>query len=390
MQAVDNKGNPLRSQRAGRYVTQLTGYRAFIPEPLPPIDLDLAGEVTATLSKADLALGRLDGAVDTLPHPELFTAMYVRREAVLSSQIEGTQASLDDLVAAEARLAGEQPVGDINEVINYVAALNQGMERLRTLPLSSRLLREIHQRLMTDVRGGKATPGAFRTTQNWIGAHGAMLADAVFVPPPPDEVPNQISALERFFHDPLDLPVLVKIGLAHAQFETIHPFVDGNGRLGRLLVTFLLCEQKVLSKPILYISLALKKRRTEYYERLQAVRDRGEWEAWLVFFLECVTTAAQDASHTARAILSMREAHRSAIIETLGARAAKALTLHEHLFRDPYIDVNTAAAMLSVSYPNANTIISDMVALGIILESTGQRRHRIFVYRPYLSLFTDL
>lgn len=388
MSRSDNKNE--RSGRAGRYVTQLTGYRAFIPEPLPPRDLDLAGEMTVALSRADLALGRLDGAVDTLPHPELFTAMYVRREAVLSSQIEGTQASLDDLVAAEARLFGGEPLGDVNEVINYIAALNQGMERLQTLPLSSRLLREIHERLMRDVRGGQASPGEFRTTQNWIGANSATLKDAVFVPPPPDQVAEQIAGLERFLHSDSDLPVLVMIGLAHAQFETIHPFVDGNGRLGRLLVTFLLCERAVLSKPILYVSLALKKRRQEYYERLQAVRDRGEWEAWLVFFLECVEAAAHDASRTARNILALREDHRRAIVNSLGARAGKALTLHEFLFRDPYIDVNTAAAMLGVSYPNANTIISDMADLGIIRESTGQRRHRVFVYRPYLALFSDL
>lgn len=388
MTRSDNKNE--RSGRAGRYVTQLTGYRAFIPEPLPPVDLDLKGEMTAALSRADLALGRLDGAVDTLPHPELFTAMYVRREAVLSSQIEGTQASLDDLVAAEARLSGERPIGDVNEVINYIAALNQGMERLQTLPLSSRLLREIHERLMQDVRGGQASPGEFRTTQNWIGADNATLKDAVFVPPPPDQVGEQIAGLECFLHSDSDLPVLVLIGLAHAQFETIHPFVDGNGRLGRLLVTFLLCERAVRSKPILYVSLALKKRRQEYYERLQAVRDRGEWEAWLVFFLECVEAAAQDASRTARNILALREDHRRAIVDGLGARAGKALTLHEHLFRDPYIDVNAAAAMLGVSYPNANAIISDMADLGIIREGTGQRRHRVFVYRPYLALFSDL
>lgn len=377
------------ANRSGRYVGQLTGYKAFIPEPLPPRQLDLGGVMTAALSKADQALGRLDGAVDTLPHPELFTAMYVRREAVLSSQIEGTQASLDDLVAAEARLSGERPIGDVNEVINYIAALNQGMERLQTLPLSARLLREIHERLMRDVRGGRANPGEFRTTQNWIGPQGATLADAVFIPPPPHTVAEHIARLEHFLHAESDLPILVRIGLAHAQFETIHPFVDGNGRLGRLLITFLMCVHGVLSKPILYVSLALKKRRQEYYERLQAVRDNGDWEGWLVFFLECVADAAQDASRTARNILALREDHRRTIIEVLGARAGKGLTLHESLFRDPYIDVNTAAAMLGVSYPNANGIIGEMVKHNILREATGQRRHRIFVYSPYLALFRE-
>lgn len=378
------------SQRAGRYVRQTRGYSAFIPEALPPSDLELKGPVTASLSRADLALGRLDGAVETLPHPELFTAMYVRREAVLSSQIEGTQASLDDLVAAEARLRGDKPLGDVNEVINYTAALNFGIARLGELPLSGRLLREIHEILMTGVRGGHATPGAFRTTQNWIGAAGATLSDAVFVPPPPETVPDQIGALENFLHQHTELPLLVQVGLAHAQFETIHPFVDGNGRLGRLLITFLLCERSVLSKPVLYVSLILKKRRQEYYQRLQAVRDHGAWEEWLVFFLDCVAEAALDAARLAKSILSLREAHRDAIVNEMGARAGKAIRLLERLYRDPYIEVNEAVKMLGVSYANANTIVWDMERLGILREATGQQRNRIFVYEDYIALFREL
>lgn len=388
MAQIDNSG--ARSVRAGRYVRQLSGYSAFIPESLPPRDLDLTGPVTAALSQADLALGRLDGAVETLPHPELFTAMYIRREAVLSSQIEGTQASMDDLVAAEARLRGDRPLGDVNEVINYTAALNFGVARLSELPLSGRLLREIHEILMTGVRGGHATPGAFRTTQNWIGAAGATLSDAVFVPPPPDMVAEQIGALEHFLHRPSDLPLLVQVGLAHAQFETIHPFVDGNGRLGRLLITFLLCERRVLSKPVLYVSLVLKKRRQEYYERLQAVRDRGDWEAWLVFFLDCVAEAALDAARMAKNILSLREAHRDAVVNGLGARAGKAIRLLERLYRDPYIDVNEAAAMLGVSFANANTIVLVLEKMGILREATGHQRNRIFVYEDYIALFREI
>jgi Fic family protein len=309
---------------------------------------------------------------------------------VLSSQIEGTQASLDDLVAAEARLRGDRPLGDVNEVINYTAALNFGIARLVELPLSGRLLREIHEILMTGVRGGHATPGAFRTTQNWIGAAGATLSDAVFVPPPPETVPDQIGALENFLHQPTELPLLVQVGLAHAQFETIHPFVDGNGRLGRLLITFLLCERSVLSKPVLYVSLTLKKRRQEYYERLQAVRDHGAWEDWLVFFLDCVAEAALDAAHLAKNILSLREAHRDAIVNEMGARAGKAIRLLERLYRDPYIEVNEAVTMLGVSYANANTIVWDMERLGILREATGQQRNRIFVYEDYIALFREL
>jgi len=378
------------SQRAGRYVRQSRGYSAFLPAALPPTDLDLKGAVTASLSRADLALGRLDGAVETLPHPELFTAMYVRREAVLSSQIEGTQASLDDLVAAEARLRGDRPLGDVNEVINYTAALNFGIARLAELPLSGRLLREIHEILMTGVRGGHATPGVFRTTQNWIGATGATLSDAVFVPPPPETVPDQIGELEKFLHQPTELPLLVQVGLAHAQFETIHPFVDGNGRLGRLLITFLLCERSVLSKPVLYVSLTLKKRREEYYQRLQAVRDRGAWEDWLVFFLDCVAEAALDAARLAKSILSLREAHRDAIVNEMGARAGKAIRLLERLYRDPYIEVNEAVRVLGVSYANANQIVWDMERIGILREATGQQRNRIFVYEDYIALFREI
>ncbi len=369
---------------------QLAGHRAFIPEALPPVGLNLAGPVTAALSRADIVLGRLDGAVETLPHPDLFTAMYVRREAVLSSQIEGTQASLDDLVAAEARLSGDRPMGDVNEVINYTAALNYGISRLSQLPLSGRLLREIHEILMHDVRGGHATPGLFRTTQNWIGAQGATLADAIFVPPPPETVPEQIGQLEEFLHGPSDLPLLIRIGLAHAQFETIHPFVDGNGRLGRLLISFLLCEREVLSKPVLYVSLTLKKRRQEYYDRLQAVRDAGQWEEWLVFFLECVAEAALDAARMAKAILLLREDHRDAIVQNMGARAGKAIVLLERLYRDPYLDVNTAAGLLKVSYPNANEVVADMVNLGILREVTGNVRNRWFLYDGYVGLFRDI
>lgn len=386
MSETNSKGEV---DRAGRYVRQPRGYSAFIPEPLPPV-LTITDALTEARDRANLALGRLDSAVETLPHPELFTAMYVRREAVLSSQIEGTQASLDDLVAVEARLRGDQPLGDVNEVLNYTAALRHGLERLQTLPISGRLLREIHAILMRGVRGGHATPGEYRTTQNWIGAAGAGLQNAIFVPPPPEDVAEHIGNLERFLHGDSRLSVIVQIGLAHAQFETIHPFVDGNGRLGRLLITFLLCERKVLSKPVLYVSLTLKKRRQEYYERLQAVRDRGAWEAWLVFFLDCVTEAALDAANLARQILRLREDHRDRVVDAMGARAGKALKVLERLYRDPYMDVNQATALLQVSYANANDIVWDMERLGLLREATGNQRNRVFVYEPYLALFREI
>jgi Fic family protein len=262
---------PSATGRAGRYIRQPTGYRAFIPAPLPPQPgLRLEGRLQATLSEANLALRRLDGSVLTLPNPDLFVFMYVRKEAVLSSQIEGTQSSLQDLLAAEARILSPQHPSDVREVINYVNAMNYGPERLATLPVSVRLIREIHARLLEGMRGSRLTPGELRRSQNWIGPDGCTLNEATFVPPPPDVVPDALSDLERFLHQQNDLPLLAKVGLAHAQFETIHPFLDGNGRLGRLLISFLLCERCALHKPVLYLSHYLKRHRQSYYDRLQA------------------------------------------------------------------------------------------------------------------------
>ena len=240
--------------RAGRYITQLTGYRAFIPATLPPDPaLRLEGGLQSALAEASLALGRLDGSVLTLPNPDLFVFMYVRKEAVLSSQIEGTQSSLQDVLAAEARIFSPDRPSDVREVLNYIDAMNHGLERLTELPVSVRLIREIHERLLRGVRGSGLTPGELRRSQNWIGPGGCTLNEATFVPPPPDAVPQALSDLERFIHGDDHLPLLVKIGLAHAQFETIHPFLDGNGRVGRLLIAFLLVERGALHKPVLYL-----------------------------------------------------------------------------------------------------------------------------------------
>ena len=246
---------PSRSTRAGQYLTQPTGYRAFIPAPLPPQPpVHLAGELQRLLSNADRTLGRLDGSVLTLPNPDLFVFMYVRKEAVLSSQIEGTQSSLQDLLAAEAQLFDQAMPRDVDEVVNYVAAMNHGLARLDDLPVSVRLIREIHEKLMHGVRGDRLQPGELRTSQNWIGPSGSTLNTATFVPPPHHAVPGALGDLEKFIHQTDDLPPLVKIALAHVQFETIHPFLDGNGRVGRLLITFLLTERQILHKPVLYLS----------------------------------------------------------------------------------------------------------------------------------------
>ncbi|MGH9197700.1 MAG: Fic family protein, partial [Acidimicrobiia bacterium] len=274
------------STRAGRYERQPEGYRAFIPEPLPPADLRLEAELQAVLSGADLALGRLDGVVNVVPDPGLFVLMYERREAVLSSQIEGTQASLMDVLEFEAELERAERRLDIEEIINYIAAMNHGLNRLSEIPLSRRLICEVHEVLMRDVRGGEPhkTPGEFRRTQNWIG--GGSPATARFVPPPADVVEGAFADLEGFLHDPEPMPPLVRAALIHAQFETIHPFLDGNGRIGRLLITFWFVSRGILRKPLLYPSLYFKEHRDDYVDRLQAIRDEGEWEEWVAFFVE--------------------------------------------------------------------------------------------------------
>ena len=377
--------------RSGRYVRQTTGYRAFLPAPLPPDPpIRLDGELRVLLSQADRALGRLDGSVVTLPNPDLFVFMYVRKEAVLSSQIEGTQSSLQDLLAAEADLLDSIAVPrDVDEVVNYVRAMNFGLARLAELPVSVRLIREIHERLMEGARGGRLKPGELRRTQNWIGPGGTGLADAIFVPPPPELVPEALGALERFLHSADDLPLLVKIGLAHAQFETIHPFLDGNGRVGRLLITFLLTEGQVLEKPVLYLSHYLKRHRQEYYERLQAVRDGGDWEGWLAFFLRGVAEVGGEAAETARRVLLLREQHRAEITGSLGRAAANGHRVLESLFDRPIISVSEAQKLTGTGFAAANQLVARMTELGILREITGNARNRRFRYEPYVRLFTD-
>lgn len=377
-------------QRAGTYRKQATGYRAFYPAALPPEPpVRIAGEFQHLLSQADRALGRLDGSIQTLPNPDLFVFMYVRKEAVLSSQIEGTQSSLQDLLAAEARLFNADLPKDVDEVINYVDAMNFGLARLADLPLSVRLIREIHEHLLRGVRGSKLTPGELRRSQNWIGPGGCTLNEATFVPPPPDEVLEALGALERFLHHPGDLPALVQIGLAHVQFETIHPFLDGNGRVGRLLITLFLCEQEILQKPVLYLSHYFKQHRSEYYERLQAVRDAGDWEGWLEFFFRGILSVSREATETARRILALRETHRSQIADRLGRAAGNGHRILEHLYQRPILNVAEVEQLLGVTYAAANGLVSRLAELHILQEITGQRRHRVFRYAPYLDLFSD-
>jgi Fic family protein len=374
--------------RVGRYVWQPSGYRAFVPAPLlpdPPLAIDLP--LSAVLSRADLALGRLDGVTTTLPDPDLFVAMYVRQEAVLSSQIEGTQSSLDDVLVFELDPAGHEVPVDVSDVVNHVRALNYGLERLETLPLSLRLLREIHAVLLEGTRGADRRPGEFRTSQNWIGPGRATLADATFVPPPPSALMEVLGDFEHFLHQDHGLPALVHAGLAHSQFETIHPFLDGNGRVGRLLITFQLCQRGVLHRPVLYLSTFLKRHRAEYYQRLMAVREHGDWEGWMAFFLLGVAESADQATATARAILALRQQHQALLSANRLERHG--LPLLDLLFARPLVNARWVERELRVTYATANRLLSILTSLGILEETTGRMRDRKFRYSPYLALFTE-
>jgi Fic family protein len=376
--------------RAGQYVRQLQGYKAFIPRPLPPDPpLDMDAEMVDLISKAERSLGRLDGSIQTLPDPDLFVLMYVRKEAVLSSQIEGTESSLDDLLEAEANIFNPQRPRDVKEVINYVHAMNYGIERLKGLPVSVRLIREIHERLLRNVRGAQRLPGELRRSQNWIGPAGCALNEAVFVPPPPEEVPEALSEWERFIHEEIRIPLLVKIGLAHAQFETIHPFPDGNGRVGRLFITFLLCERGVLHKPVLYISHYFRRYRERYYALLQSVRDTGDWESWIKFFLQAVAVVSEEATMTARRIVELRERHRRRVADHFGRATSNALNVLEYLYTRPLIEVKDVTFLTNVSFTSANQLIRRFVDLGILSEITGYSRNRRFRYGEYIDLFGD-
>jgi Fic family protein len=340
------------------------------------------------LDQANQSLGRLDGLASVLPNLSLFIYTYVRKEAVLSSQIEGTQSSLSDLLLFENNEAPGVPLNDVQEVSNYVAALNHGLDRLRGgFPLSLRLIREIHEVLLSKGRGCDKQPGEFRQSQNWIG--GTRPGNAAFVPPPPELVPGCMSDLELFLHDERDgLPLLVKAGLVHVQFETIHPFLDGNGRLGRLLITFLLCAAGVLREPILYLSLYFKEHRSAYYDLLDRVRAKGEWETWLEFFLAGVRDTAEQAAAAARRILVVfDDDHRK--IEALGRPAASVLRVFEHLQRNPIVSIPATAQSIDISAPTVAKSLDHMRRLGMLREITGRQRHRLFVYDAYLAILNE-
>jgi Fic family protein len=362
--------------------------RAFVPHPLPPEPpLAMEGARQALLERAWLACGRLDAITALLPDPDLFLYAYVRREAVLSSQIEGTQSSLSDLLLFELDAAPGVPFDDVVEVSNYVAALEHGLARLREgFPLCNRLLREVHAKLLAHGRGADKQPGEFRRSQNWIG--GTRPGNAAFVPPPPAEVEPCMAALERFLHASDAPGALVKAALAHVQFETIHPFLDGNGRVGRLLIALILHHDGVLRQPLLYLSLYFKQHRAEYYRLLDAVRQTGDWEAWLDFFLEGVHQTARGAVDTTHRLLALFERD-AARIQTLGRAAANTLRVFDALRRQPLANIDALARRTGLSFPTAARAIDALQRLGIVQEITGKKRERVFAYRAYMDILNE-
>lgn len=380
------------SSRSGEFRVAKSGpngYSAFHPAPLPP-KLSITSELQALLDGANQSLGRLDGVTLLLPDPDRFLYTYVRKEAVLSSQIEGTQPSLSDLLLFEADAAPGVPISDARETANYITAMYHGLQRIQSgeLPLCNRLLREIHELLLKNGRESDKTPGRFRKEQNWIG--GARPAVARYVPPPWIDVEPAMAQLEKFLHgDPEPIPILVKAALAHSQFETIHPFLDGNGRVGRLLITLLLVSEKVLTRPLLYLSLYLKQNRDEYYDRLQAVRTEGAWEAWLGFFLEGVIEVAQATTATTQELVRMIERDRQIIHQTFGRGAATALRVHDLATRFVVLRPTDASRALELSDPPVYAAVARLEDAGVLREVTGKQRGRLYVYDQYLALLNE-
>lgn len=376
----------------GQYIVSSTAgesFKAFVPKPLPPEPaLQIDAEMQELMNSATLALGRLDGLMTILPEPSLFLYMYIRKEAVLSSQIEGTESSLAELLLFENEEAPGVPIDDVQEVSNYVAAMSYGLKRLHEgFPLSNRLIREIHEVLLSKGRGSEKDPGQFRRSQNWIG--GSRPGRARYVPPPPDQVTECMSDLEKFLHnEPVKTTVLVKAALAHVQFETIHPFLDGNGRLGRLLITLLMCSEGVLSQPMLYLSLYFKANRSHYYDLLQKVRTDGDWEEWLRFFLIGVEETADQAVQTAKRLLELFKADREKLEHHTKATGTL-LRVHNFLQRNPITSIRRAAPKLKLTAPTVTAAFKIMQELGMVRELTGGQRNRMYAYSQYISILSE-
>ena len=364
------------------------GYDAFIPKPLPPDNLDLDENLLLLLSKADRALAKLDGVTEVLPNQDLFVAMYVKKEALLSSQIEGTQASLRGVLEFEADMKPGEDVNEVREVVNYIQAMGHGMEKLTFAPFSQDLLNEIHRFLIKDTRGSARHPGNIRTLQNWIGVPGTTIYDAIFVPPPPENVPEILDGLMDFVTRKDKIPSLVKVALIHAQFETIHPYYDGNGRMGRLLITFYLYYKGILSRPLLYLSFYLKKNQQEYYEILNSVRYEGNWERWIEFFLKGVIETSENSIETARKIIFLQNDLKNRLVEhSIGGVAS--LKFIDFIFGNPIVSSSQVAEELSLSRQTAITLLNKFEDAGIITEITGQKRFKKYVFDEYLRIIQE-
>ena len=376
--------NLFQSSTSGKLIRTLGGYRAFVPNPLPP-KLDWDNSLVSLVSKADLALGTLSGLGDTLPNPHLLIYPFIRREAVLSSRIEGTQSSLSDLLLFEATRVEKQR--DVREVQNYVQAMEYGLKRLEELPLSLRLIRELHGILLEGVRGGQATPGEFRQSQNWIGAPGSALSDATYVPPPVPEMMESLDQLEKFLYSDAELPRLVELSLIHYQFEAIHPFLDGNGRIGRLLITLFLCQRGILNKPLLYVSAFFEQHRQEYYQRLLAVSQRGKWREWIAFFLEAVIEQSGDTVQRARQLLDLhRDYYQTSLEKHLPPTAGQ---LVELIFMKPVLNAKAVQESLKISFPAAQKAINALIGQGILTETTGGRRNKAYAAKQVIRILGE-
>ena len=374
--------------RSGTQINQPTGYKAFIPNPLPPNPpIRIEGEIQHLLTNANIAIGKMDTMGYLAPNLEHIIAMYVRKEALLSAQIEGTQASLEDIFEYENQIPVKN-INDVKEVVNYIKALNHGMKRLAEFPMSIRLIKEIHEILLEGARGKEKTPGEFRKSQNWIGSPGSTLATASFVPPPPKEAMDAMGELELFLHKDSELPLLINCALMHYQFETIHPFLDGNGRLGRLLITFYLYWKGALQYPLLYLSYYLKIHRQEYYDRLNLVRERGDYEQWIIFFLKGIIWTCESALQTIKNLLQLQEDHKKRLISKK-LSTPYAIALLDYLFERPHLTINDVADHLKISYQGAKALVDQFVTAEILKEITGKRRDKRYSYWEYLAFLSE-
>lgn len=374
--------------RSGIQITQPTGYKAFIPNPLPPDPpIRVEGEIQHLLTNANIAIGKMGTMGYLAPNLEHIIAMYVRKEALLSSQIEGTQASLEDIFEYENQIPVKN-INDVKEVVNYIKALTHGMKRLAEFPMSIRLIKEIHEILLEGARGKEKTPGEFRKSQNWIGSPGSTLATASFVPPPPKEAMDAMGKLELFLHKDSELPLLINCALMHYQFETIHPFLDGNGRLGRLLITFYLYWKGTLQYPLLYLSYYLKIHRQEYYDRLNLVRERGDYEQWIIFFLKGIIWTCESALQTIKNLLQLQEDHKKRLISKK-LSTPYAIALLDYLFEKPHLTINDVADHLKISYQGAKALVDLFVTAEILKEITGKRRDKRYSYWEYLAFLSE-